>query len=69
MLGALRRDAEQLPQRGPVRLTDKAIRDLDRRRLVAETVDSEGVVRPQVLTGYTRAEAEGRKYVDRVLRK
>ena len=55
VLGALRRDMEQLPQRGPVRLSDKAVRDLDRKKIILGHVDAEGDHHVQVFEGDTDA--------------
>jgi hypothetical protein len=53
----LRADAAELPRRAPAEISDLALRRLDGKQLVVESVDSEGNARPRILTGYTQAGA------------
>ena len=49
VLSDLRRDADELPQRGPVKVSDMGLRRLGRKQLVVQSADAGGNVRHQVL--------------------
>ena len=68
VLGALRRDVEQLPQRGPVQVSDMGLRRLGREQIVIESVDAEGNAHPQVATGRTEAGWAAKDLLDRIRR-
>ena len=68
VLSDLRRDADELPQRGPVRLSDASLRALDRKQLVVQSTDAEGNLRPQVLTGDTPAGWAAKDILERLRR-
>ena len=66
VLSDLRRDADELPQRGPVRLSDASLRALDRKQIIVQSADAEGNVRHQVLTGDTPAGWAAKDLLERV---
>jgi hypothetical protein len=55
--------------RGPVQPSREYLRAMDRKQLILERVDSEGLGRTVVLEGDTRTGWAARDYVDRVLRR
>lgn len=57
VLNDLRRDADELPQRGPVKVSDMGLRRLGRKQLVVQSTDAEGNVRHQVLETNPRVAA------------
>ena len=66
VLSDLRRDADELPQRGPVRLSDASLRALDRKQIIVQSADADGNVRHQVLTGDTPAGWAAKDLLERV---
>jgi hypothetical protein len=66
LLGDLRRDADELPQRGPVQVSDMGLRRLGRKQMVVQSADAEGNLRPQVLTGDTPAGWGAKDLLERV---
>jgi hypothetical protein len=66
VLSDLRRDADELPQRGPVRLSDMGLRRLGRKQLIVQSADAEGNARPQVLSGDTPAGWGAKDLLERV---
>jgi hypothetical protein len=65
----LRPQLPETPLRGPVQPSREYLRAMDRKQLILERVDSEGLGRTVVLEGDTRTGWAARDYVDRVLRR
>jgi hypothetical protein len=68
VLTALIRDSEQLPLRSPVQPSREFLRTLDRKQIVLERDDAEGISHPVVLGGDTHAAWEARDWVKSRLR-
>jgi hypothetical protein len=68
VLNDLRRDAEELPQRGPVRPSPQHLRELERKHIVAQSSDAEGNVRHQLLEGDTREGWAAKDLFERIRR-
>ena len=66
VLSDLRRDAEELPQRGPVHVSDMGLRRLGRKQIIVQSADTEGNVRPQVLKRDTEAGWAAKDILDRL---
>ena len=66
VLSDLRRDADELPQRGPVQVSDMGLRRLGRKQMVVQSADAEGNVHHQVLTGETPAGWGAKDLLERV---
>jgi hypothetical protein len=68
VLNELRRDSEALPLCGPVQPSREFLRTLERKQLIAERVDGDGIGHPVVLQGDTREGWRARDYVKDLLR-